>query len=99
MAAMTIFERLGQKRPQPTPPEATREDPTTVLLEWLIRFWTRPSITLRDFHRSAPHSLRDKETILNLTQNLVKRGWLIPQETWRRDKREWKIARGLPPGR
>jgi hypothetical protein len=99
MATLTIFERLGQKGPSPAPTEPAREDQTTMLLEWLVRFWTRPSITLRDFHRSAPHSLRDKETILDLTQNLAKRGWLIPQETRRRDKREWKIARGLPPGK
>ena len=83
---------------EPAPAETTINQPQ-VLLDWLIRFWTKPSITLRDIHRSGPHLLRDKETILNLTQGLVERGWLIPQETWRRDKREWKIARGLPLGK
>ena len=96
MAAMTIFERLEQRRPQPTT-KAAREDPTTMLLEWLIRFWTKPSITLRDIHRSGPHCLRDKNTILSSARILEDRGWFSPVPTWRRDKREWKIAaRGLP---
>jgi len=84
---------------EPEPPTKAVINHPQMLLDWLIRFWTRPSITLRDIHRSGPHSLRNKETILNLAQGLVERGWLIPQETWRRDKREWKIARGLPLGK
>jgi hypothetical protein len=72
------------------------EDQATKLLEWLVRFWTKPSITARDIARSGPHSLRDKKTILNSAQTLEARGWLTPIPTWRRDKREWKIARGLP---
>ena len=70
-----------------------------ILLDWLIRFWTKPSITARDIGKYGPHPLRDKETILSLADDLVKRGWLIPQPTWRRDKREWKIAPGLPLGK
>src|SRR5262245_52439665 len=96
MAAMTIFERLGRGRPQQTPTEATHEDPTTVLLEWLVKRWPKPSITLRDIHRSGPRAIRDKEMILSLTDALVGRGWLVHSPTWRHDKREWKIARGLP---
>ena len=94
MAAMTIFERLGQ--PQPAPTEAAREDPTAQLLAWLVKHWGRPTITLRDILRLGPYLLRNKETILRLTQTLEDRGWLIPTRKHRHDTQEWQIARGLP---
>ena len=78
-----------------TPAEPVINQPQ-VLLDWIIRFWTKPSITARDIGKYGPHLLRNKETILNLAQELEARGWFIPQKTWRRDKREWKIAPGLP---
>jgi hypothetical protein len=79
------------------PVEAKHEDPTAKLLEWLVKHWNQPSITLRDVYRHGPNHLRnDKNTTLRLTQILEDRGWLVPTQTWRRDKREWKIARGLP---
>jgi len=40
----------------------------------------------------------DKETTLNLTEVLVRQGWLIPLKTHRKDRREWKIARGQLSG-
>ena len=76
---MTIFERLG--RPQPAPAEAAREDPSAQLLEWLIKHWGRPTVTLRDILRLGPYLLRNKETILRLTQKLEDRAWLIPTQT------------------
>ena len=82
-----------------TEPTKTVVDQPQVLLDWIIRFWTRPSITARDIGKYGPSSMRNKETILNLANDLVERGWLIPQPTWRRDKREWKIAPGLPLGK
>jgi len=82
---------------KPTPTEEIkRSDPTETLLEWLVKRWTRPTVTARDIHRSAPRAIRDKNLILSLTDTLVGQGWLIPTPTWRHDKREWKIARGLP---
>ena len=91
-----LFDRLDRGRPTPTPTEAVIQDPTVTLLEWLVKRWPNPSITLRDIHRSGPRAIRDKEMILNLTDNLVEAGWLVHSPTWRHDKREWKIVRGLP---
>jgi hypothetical protein len=96
MAALTIFDRLNRGRSVPTPTEAAREDPTTILLEWIIKYWPRPTIAARDINRCAPRALRDKETALRLAQNLVERGWLIPLKTHRYDRHQWQIARGLP---
>ena|SRR5215471_1528675 len=97
MATMTIFDRLGQRRPQPTT-EAAREDPTTQLLTWLIKRWNRPTISANEIYRHAPSSAgrNNKTMVLNLAQTLEDRGWLIRQPTWRHDRHEWKIARGLP---
>jgi hypothetical protein len=98
MAEMaTLFERLAKSRP-PAPAETVRNDPTAQLLEWIVRHWNRPEISLRDIHRSGPTFLRDKKTILNLAQELAERGWLTPAKSHRHDRRIWKIARGLPLG-
>ena len=92
----------GEKNPQfsfadePAPAETVTQKPTEVLLEWLVKRWPKPNITLRDIHRSAPRAIRDKKTILSLTDTLVEQGWLVHSPTWRHDRREWKIARGLP---
>lgn len=92
---MNLFERLSRGRPPAA--EAVRNDPTAILLEWLVKHWGRPTITARAIGKFGPTSLRnDTKRILNLTQTLVETGWLIPIPTWRHDKREWKIARGLP---
>lgn len=80
----------------PEPASRPHKDLTAQLLEWLVKHWNRPTITLRTIHRLGPNSLRDKKTILRLTQVLEDQKWLLPNQTWRRDKREWKIARGLP---
>jgi len=79
------------------PPKSTPKQQTSPLLEdlldWLLNRWTKPSVTARDIYRCGP--LRNhKETTLDLTTILVRQGWLIPLKTWRKDKREWKIARG-----
>jgi len=90
-----LFDRLDRGRPLPAE-ETKRSDPTETLLEWLVKRWTKPTVTARDIHRSAPRVIRDKKMILSSTDALVEQGWLIPTPTWRHDKREWKIARGLP---
>jgi len=88
-----LFERLAAKGT----PEAVHEDPTEKLLQWLIKSWGQPTITARDIYRHAPSPIyHDITMILSLTRVLADEGWLISIPTWRRDKREWKIARGLP---
>jgi hypothetical protein len=96
---MNLFERLNRGRPQSTEKMVNqpRKDPTETLLEWLLKHWAKPTVTARDIYRSGPSPIRnDIKTILNLTQILAERGWLIQTPTWRHDKREWKITRGLP---
>jgi hypothetical protein len=96
MAAITIFDRLDRGQPQPAPTEAVREDPTVTLLTWLIKHWGQPTITLRDVLRLGPRPLRNKETILRLTQSLEDKSWLAPVPTRRCNGQGWRIMRGLP---
>jgi len=81
----------------PGPTKQSHEDATATLLGWLIKHWNRPTITARDIYRHAPSPIyHDITMILSATQALEDRAWLVPLPTWRRDKREWQIARGLP---
>jgi hypothetical protein len=92
----TLFDRL-----RPPPAEQKKQphkNPTEELLEWLVVHWAQPTVSARDIHRSAPTFFRDKKMILDLTQELEKRGWLTPTPAHRHDSRTWKIARGLPLG-
>jgi HD-like signal output (HDOD) protein len=96
-----LFERLG--RPPPLTEKAIEQlgaSPTEKLLDWLVKHWSKPTVTARAICKFGPNSIRnDTKTILNLAQNLADQGWLIPVQTWRHDKREWKIVRGLPLGK
>jgi hypothetical protein len=84
--------------PAPRPEPGQRTSPLLeVLLDWLLNRWSNPTVTARDIYRSGPGPIQgDKEVTLSLTETLTRQGWLIPLKTWRRDKREWKIARGQP---
>jgi len=82
--------------PSPKPERRQRTSPLLEeLLDWLLNRWTNSTVTARDVYRHGPSPLRnDKSTTLSLTETLARQGWLIPLKTWRRDRREWKIARG-----
>ena len=108
-----LFERLSTGRfeeKQPTEPEIVRRGPQPIippahpkaspsekLLEWLVNYWPRPTITLRDIYSYGPNCARDPMDRVNLTKTLTEFGWLVPIEAWRRDMRKWRIVRG--PGK
>ena len=92
-----LFERLAKGRPPPVETPRKGSTPIEKLLDWLVNHWGKPTVTARDICKFGPNSIRNNtKTILSLTQNLADQGWLIPLQTWRYDKREWRIARGLP---
>jgi hypothetical protein len=104
-----IFERLDAKRQlkeQPSEPDIVRRGPQPLiplahrkssqseqLLSWLINFWPRPFITLRDISAFGPRCVRDPMDATKLTQTLSEFGWLIPVEAWRRDQKKWRVIR------
>ena len=88
----TLFERLAQERPPQTPQELTPPLAQT-LINWLQRGWVQPTISAREIHRLGPNSIRDRESVSNSTEILVKLGWLVPIKTRRRDMKKWRITK------
>src|SRR5262245_41402710 len=77
------------------PTAGPKAHPTEKFLSWLLNYWTKPTISLREICRLGPHVTRDWESAMDLAETLVQRGWLIRRETQRRrDMREWQIVRG-----
>ena len=98
---VSLFERLGKGRP---PPAEDRPKPETntvgselardlqKLHEWL-QHWAKPTVTARDICRFGPNAIRDRKRAAHLAEILVGHGWLIPNQTRRRDMKAWQIVR------
>jgi hypothetical protein len=63
------------------------------LLDWLVNYWTKPTVTARDIYTHGPHCLRDRKTALSLAEILVEQGWLVTLKTRQRNMREWQITK------
>ena len=74
----SLFERLDKGRPAPV--EAATEQlrggspPIEKLLDWLVNYWTKPTVTAREIYTYGPNPVRDKKTTLSLAQVLVEPG-------------------------
>ena len=85
---------IVRRGPQPIIPQAhPKSHPSEKLLAWIVNYWPKPTITLRDIYSYAPNSVRDPADIINLTKTLTEFGWLIPTTAWRRDMKKWRIIR------
>jgi hypothetical protein len=77
------------------PPAGPQSSPTEKLLDWLVNHWPGPTISARDIYRFGPHFiLNDPKGAIAMAQTLAENGWLTPIKSWRRDRKEWRIARG-----
>jgi hypothetical protein len=77
------------------PPANPRSPPTEKLLDFLVNHWRAPTISVRDIRKYGPNFIRgDQKGAIHLAETLVENGWLAPIKSWRRDRREWRIARG-----
>ena len=92
----SLFERLNAGRPAPAEETIKQprigSPPIEKLLDWLVNYWTHPTISAREICIYGPNCIRDKKTILDLAQTLVERGWLAPTKTRRRDMKKWQIT-------
>lgn len=85
---------IVRRGPQPLIPLAhSKASPSERLLSWLINFWPKPSITLRDVRAYGPPCARDPMDAVRLTQVLTEFGWLKPAKAHRRDMQKWTIVR------
>ena len=76
---------IVRRGPQPIIPLAHRKSaPSEKLLEWLVNYWPKSTITLRDISAFGPRSVRDPKDVMNLTQTLTEFGWLVPVPARRR---------------
>jgi hypothetical protein len=63
------------------------------LLSWLVNNWAKSTITAWQIKHYGPYPLRNEtKATLDLAQELVERGWLIPFKPARHDMRKWKIG-------
>jgi hypothetical protein len=85
---------IVRRGPQPIiPPTHSKSTPSEKLLAWIINYWSRPTITLRDIYSYGPNCARDPADRASLIETLTEYGWLVPTEAWRRDMRKFKIIR------
>jgi hypothetical protein len=68
-------------------------DPANELLEWLVYRWAKPTVTAINIRQFGPRPIRDRDSVMKLTEILVQRGKLIPIKTHRADKFEWHVVR------
>jgi hypothetical protein len=92
MAAVTIFERLGRGRPQPTTIKQPSKEPAQLLLDWLPR-WPQDTITVRQIRVYGPHNIRNRRSAIDAAEVLVANGWLKPIKPSRPDTYAWQITR------
>src|SRR5262245_36599013 len=97
--ATTIFKRLEKAR---SPVEKTIQRPENIqhgqrLLEWLLR-WPNPTVRGKDIRIYGPRP-RDRKSMLDSADVLVRHGWLSPVQSRRYDGHIWQIIRKpiIPP--
>ena len=85
---------IVRRGPQPIIPLIhLKSSPSEKLLAWLVNYWARPTITLRDIRAYGPNCIRDPADIVSLTKTLTEYGWLVPVQAWRRDMKKWRVVR------
>jgi hypothetical protein len=70
--------------------------PINLLLDWLVNRWSKPTISARDLYTYGPKCVRNRQTVLSLTQDLSERGWVVPIPSRQRNMKQWRIIRRGP---
>lgn len=90
-----VFKRLAKGRP-PRVERAENVDPIAQpsaqkFIDWLQRGWGKPTICARDICIYGPRP-RDRKSVIDKAELLVKHGWLVPLKTYRYSGREWLVV-------
>ena len=69
------------------------------LLDWLLRSWPEPAVSLPDIYQFGPSAVRDKATAKKLVDIIEDHGWLEPLPNGaviagHRRREAWHIVRG-----
>jgi hypothetical protein len=86
-----IADTLEKHKPKINPPEL-KHQAAGRLLNWMLSYWDRPTISVRDICRNGPHPRNLKEAT-NAIETLAKQGWLLPIPGRQHDNRIWRIIR------
>jgi hypothetical protein len=89
----TIFNRLSKSRPAEAKIEPPYENHPQLLLDWLLQRWNKSTISVREIGVYAPRAIRERETMINSAEALVRHGWLSELKAHRHDRRVWRIDR------
>jgi hypothetical protein len=85
----------GPLLPPVVPPADRQSSPSEKLLDWLVNHWPGATVSARDIYRfGPPFILNNPKGAIAQAEILTANGWLTPIKSWRRDRKEWRIARG-----
>jgi hypothetical protein len=94
--AGSLFERLNAGRPPPTettPPINIKLLPVGRFLNWLLNYWSKPTISAQQIYTYGPVVVRDPKEAMRAAQILTERGFLTPLRAHRHDRKLWLINR------
>jgi hypothetical protein len=96
----SLFERLNAGRPQPIeriPPANLKLLPIGRLLNWLLHYWNKPTISAQQIYTYGPVVVRNPKEAMRAAQILSQRGFLTPLQVHRHDRKVWLINRDNKP--
>jgi hypothetical protein len=85
----------GPETELPKSKPAPEVSPEQRLLDWLQR-WPKETVTARDMQQFGPKEMRNQRGMIDAAEVLVRHHWLAPVQSYRRDRREWRIIRVHP---
>jgi hypothetical protein len=98
-AVASLFERLHAGRPSPieiTPPTNLKLLPAGRFLNWLLNYWSKPTISAYEIYTYGPRPIKNAKEAMSVAEVLVQQGWLIPIRAHRIDRKVWLVVRNLP---
>src|SRR5262245_34076720 len=72
--------------------KAPETSPAQKLLNFLQR-WPKDTVSLRDLRQFGPKSMRNRQSMIDSTEVLVRHGWLAPTQGPQRNSRQWQVMR------
>jgi hypothetical protein len=82
-----------EHEPKVSPQIDPKSQPLGRLLYWLTHHWKKPTITLQNIYQFGPREIRNRKSAIDVAETLAQRGFLLPIQGHRIDRKEWLIVR------
>jgi hypothetical protein len=92
-----IADSLKEERREIIPPTNLKLLPTGRFLNWLLNYWSKPTISAQQIYTYGPVVVRNPKEAMRAAEILVQRGWLTPLRAHRHDRKVWLINRDNKP--